>query len=116
MNRPNAATQLSSAANPQRRPRALPASALGYFWFLNNDCPIDELRKEIKQFAEERVGALVLHPRSGLLVPYLSKDWFDLIRELVDECVKVGIEPWLYDEDYCPSGTAGGWVTFENPE
>jgi len=93
-----------------------PPRGLVFFWFLNDDCQAGKLRRQIRAFAEANVGAVVLHPRSGLLVPYGGRDWFELVRWLVDECVRAGVVPWLYDEDPYPSGSAGGWIAAERPD
>ncbi len=95
---------------------ARPKPGLTYFWFLNSDCPLDEIRRQIAAFAAAKVNAIVLHPRGGLLVPYGGSDWFAFIKTLVAECVKAGVTPWLYDDDPYPSGSAGGWITLEHPE
>jgi len=56
-----------------------------------------------------------MHSRVGLATPYLSEEWFDLIRACADEVRKNDMEAWLYDEDRWPSGAAGGLVT-KDPE
>ncbi|MBA3686858.1 MAG: hypothetical protein H0W72_16680, partial [Planctomycetes bacterium] len=94
----------------------LPVDGLVYFWFLNDHCPLAELRRQIAEFARAKVAAVVLHPRAGLLVPYGGSDWFELIRTLVQDCLAAGVQPWLYDEQPYPSGSAGGWITVERPE
>lgn len=93
-----------------------PPRGLVYFWFLNDDCRLGHLRRQIRAFAQARVGAVVLHPRAGLLLPYGGSDWFDLVRAVVEECVREKVQPWLYDEDPYPSGNAGGRVLTEYPE
>ena len=93
-----------------------PPPGCAYFWFLNDACDFDHLRRQIHEFAAAGVAAICPHARSGLLVPYGGADWFDLIRRLVVECARVGLKVWLYDEDYCPSGVGGGWITAEYPE
>ena len=103
-------TSLPSDSSP------FPPPGCAYFWFLNDGCDFDHLRRQIHEFAQAGVTAICPHARSGLLVPYAGADWFDLIRRIVQECAEVGLKVWLYDEDYCPSGVAGGWITAEYPE
>src|SRR4051812_5081740 len=93
-----------------------PPPGLVYFWFLNADCALPDLKRQIRAFADAGVRAVVLHPREGLLVPYAGDEWFDLIRTLCDELIAVRVQPWLYDEDYCPSGQGGGQVLADHPE
>ena len=105
----------ASGRSPEQAIRQL-RPGLSFFWFLNGELRTEDLRRQLAAFAKLKPKALVLHPRSGLLMPYLSTEWFELVRLLAGECVKAGIEPWLYDEDYCPSGTAAGRVTMQHPE
>jgi hypothetical protein len=85
-----------------------------YFWFLNSDCSLSECKRHIKAFADQGAAGVVLHPRYGQVIPYISADWFEMIKEVVTECRAAGLIPWLYDEDYCPSGNAGGIIIHDN--
>jgi alpha-L-rhamnosidase len=86
------------------------------FYFLNHRLTEPELRRQIAEMDGKGVGGAVLHCRHGLLVEYLSEEWFRLIGVCIDECRKRGMEAWLYDEDDWPSGTVGGKLTREHPE
>jgi hypothetical protein len=57
----------------------------------------------------ERVGygGVFLRPRPGLMTEYLSTRWFELVRHDVSECRRLGLIPYLYDENSYPSGFAG---------
>ena len=61
-------------------------------------------------------GGVFLHPRPGLMTEYLSPRWFELIRHAVRECRRLGLVPYLYDENSYPSGFAGGHVPALVPE
>ncbi|MGH3148490.1 MAG: glycosyl hydrolase, partial [Rubrobacter sp.] len=61
-------------------------------------------------------GGVFLHPRPGLVTEYLSPRWFKLIRHAVRECKRLGLVPYLYDENSYPSGFAGGHVPARVPE
>ena len=61
-------------------------------------------------------GGVFLHPRPGLITEYLSTRWFELIRHAVSECGRLGLVPYLYDENSYPSGFAGGHVPARVPE
>jgi len=87
-----------------------------FFWVLNDHCDRASLTAQLHDFRNAGVEAVVLHPRGGLLVPYGSVDWFDLIRWLSVQCRRHGIEPILYDEDPYPSGNAGGRLIADFPE
>ncbi|MBN1346580.1 MAG: hypothetical protein JXQ73_28075 [Phycisphaerae bacterium] len=81
------------------------------FWAWNGKLEEAELRRQLRIMHEMGLGGAFMHSRVGLATPYLSNEWFDLIEACADECAKLGMEAWLYDEDRWPSGAAGGIVT-----
>jgi len=81
------------------------------FWAWNGDLNEDELRRQIGWLQEMGFGGFHMHCRSGLVTPYLSDDFFDMIKSCIDEAEKKNMLAWLYDEDRWPSGAAGGIVT-----
>lgn len=85
------------------------------FWFLNHRLEEQELRRQLKLFKESGVSGFFMHPRAGLLTPYGSKGWFDMIEWIVREAKKLGLDAWLYDDDPFPIGAAGGILFYENP-
>ena len=86
------------------------------FWFLNHQLEEDELRLQLELMKEQGIHAFFMHPRAGLLTPYGSQKWFEIIRWIVDEAEKLGMKAWLYDEDPFPSGPAGGRIFLDHPE
>ena len=80
------------------------------FYSLNDSLDADVLRSQLRMMKEGGFGGAFLHSRPGLLTPYLSPEWFDMMQVGVDECRKLGMEAWFYDEDKWPSGFAGGIV------
>ncbi|MBQ9310468.1 MAG: hypothetical protein IJ222_06345 [Bacteroidales bacterium] len=80
------------------------------FWSLNDSLSADELKRQLSLFKEGGFGGAFLHSRTGLLTPYLSEEWFDLMDTCVEEAQRLGLETWFYDEDKWPSGWAGGIV------
>ncbi len=86
------------------------------FWFLNHQLEEDELRLQLELMKEQGIHAFFMHPRAGLLTPYGSRKWFEMIRWIVDEAEKLGLQAWLYDEDPFPSGPAGGRIFLDHPE
>ena len=81
------------------------------FFALNAKLDPEEMRREMNVFHTMGMGGCFLHTRVGLATPYLGKDYMDSLRAAVEECEKLGLKPWLYDEDRWPSGAAGGLVT-----
>jgi len=86
------------------------------FWFLNHDLDDDELRWQMNQMKEQGFRGVMIHPRDGLEIAYLSEGWFAKVKLIVDYCRDIDLQAWLYDEDPFPSGDAGGRIIMEHPE
>ena len=86
------------------------------FWFINGRFDESIIDEQLKEFLERGFAGVVVHPRAGLEIPYLSARWFELLGYIVDQCIELGLEPWFYDEDPFPSGSAGGFVLDKHPE
>ncbi len=81
------------------------------FWAWNGKMEPEELRRQVRIFHRMGLGGGFMHSRVGLATEYLGREWFDCVKATIDECRKLGLEAWLYDEDRWPSGAAGGLVT-----
>ena len=81
------------------------------FWAWNGKLDKEELIRQVRIIKEMGFGGFFMHARTGLETPYLSDEWFELIKNCCDEAKSLSIEAWLYDEDRWPSGAAGGMVT-----
>ena len=86
------------------------------FWFINHKLEKDEISRQLRLMKEQHVTSFFMHPRAGLLTPYGSNEFFEMIRHAVEEAEKLGMKAWLYDEDPYPSGQAGGRIIMDNPE
>jgi len=86
------------------------------FWSWNDDLSEEELRWQIREFADKGFGGYFMHARVGLATPYLSNEWMNCIHVCLDEGRKRDLESWLYDEDKWPSGFAGGLVPAKSDE
>ena len=85
------------------------------FWAWNCELQKEELCRQIGIFKEMGLGGFHMHVRTGLVTPYLSDEYMDIIKCCVEKAKEEKMLAWLYDEDRWPSGFAGGLVT-ENPE
>jgi hypothetical protein len=86
------------------------------FWMLNDASTVEQKIQYMRICRSAGIEALIMHSRLGNLIPYASKEWFEMIAALVDEGSRIDMDMWLYDEDPYPSGAAGGWVMAEHPE
>jgi len=81
------------------------------FWAWNGKLEADELRRQVRVMHRMGLGGFFMHSRVGLATPYLSDEWFDMVRACVEQARELDMEAWLYDEDRWPSGAGGGLVT-----
>lgn len=86
------------------------------FWFWNGDMKEKEMIRQIQEMAEKGIRGFFIHPRQGMEIPYLSKEYFKRVRTAVETAKKYGLEVWLYDEYPYPSGISGGEVILDHPE
>ncbi|WP_379146157.1 glycosyl hydrolase [Paenibacillus sp. sgz500992] len=86
------------------------------FWFLNHDYNPEMLRWQLQEMHEKGIGGVVLHSRHGKTEEYFSEAYFDMLEICIEECSRLGMQTWLYDEDNWPSGTFGGKLTQQFPE
>ncbi|MFB3828205.1 MAG: glycosyl hydrolase [Bryobacteraceae bacterium] len=86
------------------------------FFVWNGEVTERVIDKFLDDFHAQGVRGFFIHPRPGMITPYLSERWFALVRYTVDKAKKLGMEAWLYDENSYPSGFAGGHVPAGMPE
>ena len=103
-------TLLKAFRNPASEFRSAP------LWVWNDRVTKDEIRQQLADFKERGIGGVFIHPRPGLITPYLSEEWFSLCRYAVDMGKSLGLKIWLYDENSYPSGFAGGHVPAAMPD
>ena len=89
---------------------------LAPFWFWNGDVTKEELRRQLRLFKEQGLSGVLLHPRQGMAVPYLSHEFFSDAAFAAEEAGKLGLDLWLYDEFPYPSAACAGEVVLEHPE
>lgn len=85
-------------------------------WVWNDLLTEDQIRSTLEDFNRQNVNMAFVHPRPGLVTPYLTEDWFKLWDVALDEASKRGMKIWIYDENSYPSGFAGGYVPNAFPE
>ena len=88
----------------------------GPLWTWNDLLTEEQVRSTIRDLARQNVKQVWVHPRPGLMTPYLSDDWFRLWKASLDEAGKLDMNVWIYDENSYPSGFAGGFVPEALPE
>ena len=85
-------------------------------WVWNDDITEKQIDEQLVDFKSGGMGGVFIHPRPGLITPYISEKWFSLCGYTVKKGKELGMNVWLYDENSYPSGFAGGHVPAEMPE
>ena len=88
----------------------------GPLWVWNDLVTEEEIQSTLRDLASQEVKQAWVHPRPGLMTPYLSADWFYLWQLALREARKLDMNIWIYDENSYPSGFAGGFVPEVMPE
>ena len=97
-------------ANPPRQYSSAP------LWTWNDLLTEEQIVESMRDLASQKVMQVFVHPRPGLMTPYLSEDWFKLWKAALREAKKLDMNVWIYDENSYPSGFAGGLVPDALPE
>ncbi len=97
-------------ANPPRE------YSTGPLWVWNDMLTEQQVRDTMRDLAGQQVKQVFVHPRPGLMTPYLDKEWFRLWKVALKEAGRLDMNCWIYDENSYPSGFAGGWVPELMPE
>ncbi len=85
-------------------------------WFWNDRIDEAEIRRQIDEFASQRIYQFFIHPLSGIEEQYLSDRFFGLIEAAADYARKLGMKFWIYDEYNWPSGCVGGELLRDYPQ
>jgi hypothetical protein len=85
-------------------------------WVWNDEMTETVIRTQLLELKEHGFGGAFVHPRPGLITPYLSEEWFELWSIALEEAEKLGLKLYIYDENSYPSGFAGGHVPSELPD
>ena len=88
----------------------------GPLWVWNDMLTEEQIITTMRDLAGQKVRQVFVHPRPGLMTPYLSSDWFRLWKVALKEAERLDMNVWIYDENSYPSGFAGGLVPDAMPE
>jgi hypothetical protein len=85
-------------------------------WVWNDMLTDEQIIGTLRDLAGQQVKQVFVHPRPGLMTPYLSPEWFRLWKVALEEAERFDMNVWIYDENSYPSGFAGGFVPEAMPE
>ncbi|MBP1656364.1 MAG: hypothetical protein H6Q31_965 [Bacteroidetes bacterium] len=107
---PTSTILLEAFKNPPASYRSTP------FWVWNDRMTPELVDEGLADLHRHGAGAVFIHPRPGLITPYLSEEWLSLCDHAVKSAKRLGMQVWLYDENSYPSGFAGGHVPANLPD
>ena len=90
--------------------------ASGPLWVWNDMLTDEQIVSTLEDLAGQKVKQVFVHPRPGLMTPYLSDEWFRLWKVALAAAERLDMNVWIYDENSYPSGFAGGLVPEAMPE
>lgn len=108
------AATLEEAHADFRKP--LPEYSSGPLWVWNDLMTDEQVTSTLRELREQRMTMAFIHPRPGLMTPYMSEEWLRLWQLAVEEAERLGMQVWIYDENSYPSGFAGGLVPDAMPD
>jgi hypothetical protein len=85
-------------------------------WVWNDMLTDGQIVGTLRDLAGQQVKQAFVHPRPGLMTPYLSPEWFRLWKVALEEAERLDMNIWIYDENSYPSGFAGGLVPEAMPQ
>lgn len=71
----------------------------------------EEIDARLWDFSRMGISSVFIRPSKGLVLPYLSEDYFELIRTAARRSGKYGITLYICDENSDSSGNGGGEIT-----
>jgi len=83
--------------NPPAEYRSAP------FWSWNGKLEQSRLDEQLRGFAAAGAGGFFMHSREGLETAYLSGAWLQAIVASAKTGKKLGLRPFIYDEDKWPA-------------
>ncbi len=108
--RTTTAAALAAFKDPPSAYRSAP------LWVWNDRMTPALIDRDLMDMKAKGIGGAFIHPRPGLITPYLSEEWLSLVRHAVQTGKKLGMKIWIYDENSYPSGFAGGIVPANMPD
>ena len=88
----------------------------GPLWVWNDMMTDEQVVSTLRDLAGQGIRQAFVHPRPGLMTPYLSEEWFRLWKVALKEVKRLDMNLWIYDENSYPSGFAGGFVPDAMPK
>ncbi len=84
-------------------------------WFSTGNIDLREMTWQMEGFKKNGIEDFFIHPVDATQGDYLGEHFFRMIKHVVKEAKRLGLNYWIYDEYNWPSGVAGGQVLHDAP-
>ncbi len=74
-----------------------------------------DIVKMMEAYSNVGISQLLIYPRYGCEIEYMSERWFELCQDILETAEKLDFTIWLYDEFNWPSGRCNGTVPAADP-
>ena len=109
--------QMPTAAEVQRVWKAPPPEyGPNVYYSLNGAVDRDVLARDLDTAVQLGFHAVTVQPGRGNKEAYLSPEYFQMFKVLVEEAKKRDLRVWIIDDAGYPSGFAGGLISEKKPE
>ena len=71
----------------------------------------EQIFTHLKSLKENGIDSVLVYPRSGCELEYLSGEWFNTVECYITASKELGLKVWLYDDFNWPSCDAKGKVS-----
>jgi hypothetical protein len=86
------------------------------YYGLNGLVDREVLARDLDKAVQLGFHAVTVQPGRGNKEPYLSPEYFQMFKVLVEEAKKRDLRVWIIDDAGYPSGFAGGLISTQKPE
>ena len=76
----------------------------------------ERIQADIERLAANGVRVYMINNSQRVMPAYLSPEYLDLVKFVVDECKKRGMKVWIEGDCGYPDGFAGGLISRDYPE
>ena len=109
--------QMPTAAEVQRVWKAPPPEyGPDVYYSLNGAVDREVLARDLDTAVQLGFHAVTVQPGRGNKEAYLSPEYFQMFKVLVEEAKKRDLRVWIIDDAGYPSGFAGGLISEKKPE
>ncbi len=90
--------------------------SLTFYWGWDGEITDEVIARDLDAFKARGVHIVTLESGYDMGAPYLSPEWFALVKRTVEMARERDMRVWIVDEGKYPSGFAGGKFTIDAPE